>query len=389
MKKMIYIIFLLQAFIFNLTNVITPHYLNGLELPKYTFGYFSAIWSLGMLISSPLWGRYASKYGRKNIVISGVLIYGISQLGFYFFENIFLLSLLRLVSGIGVGAIVTMLLSHLILNTDPGSRAKALSYRLAFITGGSIISYQVSGYLGEYLVKELFLYQSILSIVFLFLIILFVKDKKSCIYPKQYNMYDTFKYIKNLDIRLVLFLLSITFTTMTIVNLDKFIDLYLIDMGHELTLVSNVKMMFGIIFILTNFILIPSIKKILGHIYILQTIQVLMSIVILLVFMKNDVVVLLYSVFLIFIVLKAVYQTSEQVYVSKHIQKEDMNLFVGIRQSFTCLGMILGPIIGGHIYSIDPHNLFIFNAVCLLFASVLISYMKFAPSSIKKVTYNN
>ena len=40
-KKMLLLIFLLQAFIFNLTNVITPRYLDSLLLEKYMFGYFA------------------------------------------------------------------------------------------------------------------------------------------------------------------------------------------------------------------------------------------------------------------------------------------------------------------------------------------------------------
>lgn len=389
--KFLYIIFLVQAFIFNFSNVITPQFLNDLQLDKVYFGYFSAVWSFGMLISSPFWGRFASKFGRKNLVIIGTLIYSLSQLGFYFISNIWVLAVLRLTSGIGVGAIVTLLLTHLIVNTSPSERAKALSYRMAFITIGMTLSYTVSGYVGMGLTKELFMYQSVLSLIFIVLIILFLKKEniQSCVYPKQFNMFESIRYVKQMDKMIIVFLFSVTLTTMTFVNLDKFLDLYIIDQGYEVSVLGNVKMVFGIVLVVTNFSIVPKLKRYLGNVYVLQTINVIMSIIILLTFINNELLVMLYSVYLAFIVLKGIYTTSEQVFLSKVVEQQDMSLFVGIRQSFTSLGMILGPIIGGYVYSYNPQNLFFFNVICLLISSVLISYMKLAPRKSRELAYSN
>jgi len=388
--KMIYIIFLLQAFIFTLSNVITPQFLMGLHLEKYYFGYFSAIWSFGMLISSPIWGKLATQYGKKKFVILGIIIYGTSQLGFYLFDNIILLAILRLTSGIGVGAIVTLLLSYLILHTAPEQRANALSKRMAFLTIGVTISYTLSGYIGLVLTKELFLIQSLLSIIFALMVMIFIdKDKvQACIYPKQFNMFNSLKFLKSMDKSLIIFLFSITLTTMTFTNLEKFIDLYIIDKGYEVSVVGNVQMVFGIVLIITNLIFVPKLKKYLGNIYVLQTITVMMSIIIMITFMDNEILVSLYSIFLGYIVLKGIYVTSEQLYLSKAIEPEKMNIFVGIRQSFTCLGMILGPIIGGHIYAYNPMNLFQFNILCLLISSVMISYIKLSPRVQTEIQYS-
>ena len=105
-------------------------------------------------------------------------------------------------------------------------------------------------------------------------------------------------------------------------------------------------------------------------------------------FMDNEILVSLYSIFLGYIVLKGIYVTSEQLYLSKAIEPEKMNIFVGIRQSFTCLGMILGPIIGGHIYAYNPMNLFQFNILCLLISSVMISYIKLSPRVQTEIQYS-
>lgn len=391
-NKLLYFIFLLQAFIFNLSNVITPRFLNELHLEKYYFGYFSAVWSLGMLISSPIWGKLATKYGRKRFVVAGIVIYGLSQLGFYFLNNIYILGLLRLTSGIGVGAIVTLMLSYLIIQTDPKERAIILSRRMAFITMGMTMSYAVSGYIGVSLTRELFMYQSVLSIFFVILIILFMKKEniqKGCVYPKQYNIFNSFKHIRKIDKSTIVFLFSVTLSTMTFVNLDKFIDLFIIDLGYQVSVLGNIKMVFGIVLIVTNFAIVPKLSRYLGNVYVLQTINVVMSIVVVLTFMNSDIIIALYSVFLGFIVLKGIYTTTEQLYLSKIVSKDELNLFIGIRQSFTCLGMILGPVIGGYIYTYNALNLFHFNVICLLLSSVCISYMRVVPKESKELAYSN
>lgn len=375
-KKILLIIFMLQAFIFNLTNVITPTYLDSLYLPKYMFGYFIALFSFGMLLSSPIWGELGDRYGRKKFVMLGVFIYGLSQLGFYFITNIPVLLLLRVVSGIGVGAPVTLLLSYLVSNSEKGYRTKNLSYRMAFITIGSTISYKVSGVLGLTYTNELFLMQSILSVIFILLVVLGVKDNEPhCVIPKQFHLFNSLSNIKKLNKSFVIYLFSITLTTMTFTNLDKFIDIYVIDSGNNSSVLGNIKMVIGIVFVITNFLLVPKLKEYLGRLYILQSIQVLMAVVVLTVFMYSNVLLMLYTVFLFFVVLKAVFTTSEQFYLSRQVNKEELGLFVGLRQSFVCLGMILGPIIGGHLYSANSINIFVFSVICLLISSLLLSYI--------------
>ena len=376
-KKMLLLIFMFQAFIFNLTNVITPRFLDSLMLEKYMFGYFIALWSLGMLLSSPFWGELGDRYGRKKFVIIGILMYGISQLGFYYFDNVVILMVLRVISGIGVGAPVTLLLSHMVSHSEKGSRTRNLSMRMAFITLGSTISYKVSGMLGVYFTEELFLWQSILSIVFVILVLVGINEKKDphCAYPKQFNLYSSLRLIKKIDRTLLMYLVSITLTTMTFTNIDKFIDVYVIDSGYDSNVLGNIKMVIGIVFIISNFVFIPKLKEYLGRIYILQFLQVCMAVIILTVFMYSNILLMLFTVFLGFVVLKAIFTTSEQFYLSRQVDKSELGLFVGLRQSFVCLGMILGPILGGYIYSMAPLHLFIFSVICLLGSSLILAYI--------------
>jgi DHA1 family multidrug resistance protein-like MFS transporter len=388
-QKKILIVFMVQAFIFNLTNVITPGYLNSLGVEKYYFGYFAAFWSLGMLISSPVWGALGDLYGRKKFAILGLIIYGLSQLVFFYSSNVAILSVMRIVSGIGVGAPVTLLLSHMIGSVSRSETGKYLALRMGFLTVGSTVAYKVSGYLGLVYQKELFLVQSLLSIFLIFIVIILIKEKKEphCVLPKQFNMFSSIKHLKLLSKDNIIFLVSITLTTMTFVNIDKFIDLYVIDSGYDSLMLGNLKMVFGILTIIINLVVLPKMKKYLGSVYILQSIQIFMAIIALIVFSDSRLIIMLYTLFLLYVVLRAIFTTSEQLFLASKVSRKDMGLFMGLRQSFTCLGMVVGPIIGGHIYQTEPRNLFIFSVVCLLLSSSFLAYIQNDTKDYKQKNY--
>lgn len=377
-KKLLLMLFVIQAFIFNITNVITPVYLENLGLEKYHFGYFTALWSFGMLIASPFWGLLGDLYGRKKFVILGLLIYALSQFVFYYTSDITTLFIFRVISGIGVGAPVTLLMSHLISSSPKENTSSILGWRIALLTIGSAISYQVSGFLALRYVNELFLLQSGLTIGFILLVFFLVKEEHNphCVLPKQLNMFSSIKHLNLLDFKNTLFLVSITLTTMTFVNLDKFLDVFVIDSGYSSMFLGNIKMLYGLITIGTSILIIPKLKKYIGNIFVLQSLLVVMSIIILITFTDKNVIIMLYTSFLFFITLKSIYMTSEQVFLSNKVEKEDLGLFMGLRQSFTCLGMIIGPIIGGHIYQNNEINLFIFSVICLLSSSIILSLLQ-------------
>lgn len=384
-NKMMFFIFLFQAFVFNLSNVIIPKYLDMIHVDKFLFGYFIAFWFFGMMCSSPFWGAISNKIGSKKLVIFGIVIYGASQFAFYFTSHIVVLFLLRITSGIGAGAIVTLLLAQLVQCQPACNTSKALSMRMAFLTGGNLIAYKVSGYLCQIYDDELFLLQGILSSVLLLLVMLFVRENKLCC-RTHVTIFNSVFHVTKISKNVVLFLVSIMLTTITFVTVDKFIDLFLIDEGYSVMVVGNVKMVYGIVFILGSLFIVPRVKSLLSNLYVLQSILVLMSLVILIVFMQRNYILMLSSVFVLFMALKSIYVTSEQLFCSRLVEKEEVAVVMGLRQSFASMGMILGPIIGGHIYQDYPINVFIFAVICLLLSSVILSYI--TESNAKETSLN-
>jgi MFS family permease len=81
-------------------------------LPKDVLGYIFSGYSISMVIFSPLLSRILSTYGRKNVLITGLLCESIAMLAFATFDNIedpilygTLCFLCRVIEGFGNGCL--------------------------------------------------------------------------------------------------------------------------------------------------------------------------------------------------------------------------------------------------------------------------------------------
>src|SRR5690625_3731737 len=83
---------------FSLSSIIADLNLSGSEA-----GWIGTITNLGMLLGGLLFGVLADRYNKFNVFKLTVFIYSLATGLIYFSDNIYLLYLLRFISGIGVG----------------------------------------------------------------------------------------------------------------------------------------------------------------------------------------------------------------------------------------------------------------------------------------------
>ena len=121
----------------------------------------------------------------------------------------------------------------------------------------------------------------------------------------------------------------------------------------------------GIVSLLTSVFIVPLIVKFKHELTIMIWIQIVNSIIIFFVFRGNNVLLLLYTLFMIYIILKAVYSPLEQNYISTFAHDGKYGTIMGVRQSFFAIGMVIGPLIGGFLYNIKP--LYVFDFSILMF----------------------
>lgn len=384
MKKSLLIIlsyYFIQGTIHNFGHPVTPTYVNDLGIPQYMFGFFFAAMSLGLLVGAPIWGILGDERSKKPFIVLGLLTYSVGQVLFVSTENLILMTFFRFLSGFGVSAAITLILSHLIGLVDVKNRTKYLSLSAALLALGTTIGYQIGGIMGEYFIQEVFYVQAIANAFYALFIFVTLKETKKKVASKKKNFIQNFKAATKLNPSLLMFLIGLSLATIAATNLTKYLDVYIIDLGYSTRQLGTFVMVTGFVGLFTNFVIVPWITKFRKDLKIMQWIQVFSAIIVFFVFRSNAIMRMLYSLFLVYIVLKSMFQPLEQNYISLNADGEKYGTIMGVRQSFFSTGMVLGPLIAGFIYDYNPIRVFDFSAGMFVLAFIL---LKLSANALKK-----
>lgn len=383
-RNVIILFFLIQNIIHNMGHPITPDFVRSLGIGDYMFGVFFATMSLGLVIAGPIWGGLGDRGKKKPYIIIGLVLYSLGQLGFGYSGNQYWMTFFRLLSGIGVVASITLLTTHLVEITKKEDRARYLALIAAATTLGAAGGYYLGGSLVEYEFtrnllgltnnKEIFLVQAILNLGYVILIAFAFKDRlsegKS---RKRENLLSGFKYIKKMDYRLVIFLVALVFISIGQINLDKYIDIFFIDISFTEYDVGIFKLVVGIVSLITSIILVPMFARIKKQIGLMIIIQALSAVIVYYTFRSNPFIVYAYTILMVYIVIKSLFTPLEQRYIALHAKEGEYGKIMGVRQSFIALGFVIGPLIGSQLYRKDnPLPLFNSSVVAFLTGMLLL-----------------
>ena len=84
---------------------IMPFYALRLHAPEWLVGPLIASFAVAQLISSPIWGKFSDRYGRRPAMLVGLGASVFAYLIFGFANSLWLLFAFRIVQGLGGGTI--------------------------------------------------------------------------------------------------------------------------------------------------------------------------------------------------------------------------------------------------------------------------------------------
>ena len=329
------ILFFIQGIVTNMHHPLMPYYVNFLALDSYMVGLYFSVMNTGTMFGGPFWGNLGDQGKKKISVILGLSFYGIGQI-FFGMGTLFgqwPLTIFRFLSGFGIAASTTIIMSEIIAESDVKSRKRNISFAVAALALGGSVGYFLGGQLNSnpFLIKLLgtdsyqtaLLVQGLLVFALAFLVFLVfkpikVEKEQGTEVKKRAQFWEGFKEIKNIGPELLFFLIALTFITIGATNVDKYLDMFMADLDLLPSALGNYKMVVGIITMLTTLLIVPFFMKIKKRILLFSIFQVISAVVVFVVFRQTGTTFLyfVYTILMIYIIIKATFAPIEQEHIA-------------------------------------------------------------------------
>lgn len=344
---------------------ILPLLITDLSGGTILVGAIIASFSLFQFIFAPILGRLSDKYGRRPVLILSSLLNSISYFLIFFSPQLWILFAARMLAGIG-SANISVAQAYIADSSTAHERTKTLGmmgaiFGLGFIVGpllGGIVSRQFS-------ISAAFAIPAVLS--FLNAILIFIilpesnKSLQKHIKIELFNLKVTREVMKpkNISFLLLLFFfvnfaLSLIIGVFSLLGQQKFGW----DSGQN-------GMYFGLIgasSFVTQMFLIRLLIKRFSEVQMIKLGLAVFSVAIVLMGLSPFVsLMILVGIATPFAVSTIMINT--QALISLESKDEEQGIVLGVAQSFGSLGMIVGPLLGGAIGSINLSAPFVLSGI--------------------------
>lgn len=115
-----------------------PFYALDLKAPEWLVGPLIASFAVAQLVSSPVWGKFSDRYGRRPALLIGLAASAFAYVIFGVATSLWMLFASRIVQGLG-GGTTGVAQAYVADTMEPGERAKALGWLSAATSAGVVI----------------------------------------------------------------------------------------------------------------------------------------------------------------------------------------------------------------------------------------------------------
>ena len=115
-----------------------PFYATRMHAPDWLVGPLIAAFAVAQLASSPIWGKFSDRYGRRTTMLIGLGASALAYLIFGYAKTLWMLFASRTVQGLG-GGTTGVAQAYVADTMEPRERAKALGWLSAATSAGVVI----------------------------------------------------------------------------------------------------------------------------------------------------------------------------------------------------------------------------------------------------------
>src|SRR5690625_4851452 len=124
--------------------------MNELHLTGSMVGYLVSALTIMQLLVSPIAGQWVDRFGRKKMIVIGLIIFSFSELLFGLGKVVEVLFISRLLGGVSAAFIMPAVTAFIADITTLETRAKAMGYMSDAIIYGLIYGSGIDGFLASF-----------------------------------------------------------------------------------------------------------------------------------------------------------------------------------------------------------------------------------------------
>lgn len=354
---------------------ILPTLMRELGVNGTVVGYLTAAFAIAQLICSPFAGKAADKIGRKKVLVTGLFLFGFSEVLFGLGREIEILFLARILGGVSSALIMPAVTAFIADITTLEARPKALGYMSAAINTGFIIGPGIGGFLADFGTRTPFFFAGVLGAVAALLSIIFLKE------PERSNKaVAEVPELKTSIKRMLAPMYFIAFTLILIASFGLsafesffalFVDGKFFFTPKEIAFVITAGALLGA---LIQVLLFERLARRWGEVKLIRYSLILSGVLIFLLTTVHSYVWILLVTTLAFIGFD-LFRPAVTSYLSK-IAGNEQGFVGGMNSMFTSLGNIFGPIIGGMLFDVNIDYPFYFSVTVMILGVIITLFWK-------------
>ncbi|MBU5244937.1 multidrug efflux MFS transporter Bmr [Bacillus halotolerans] len=359
---------------------VTPAIMNELHLSGTAVGYMVACFAVTQLIVSPIAGRWVDRFGRKIMIVIGLLFFSVSEFLFGIGKTVDILFISRMLGGISAAFIMPGVTAFIADITTVKTRPKALGYMSAAISTGFIIGPGIGGFLAEIHSRLPFFFAAAFALIAAILSMLTLRE------PARNPENEKIEGQKTGFKRIFAPMYFIAFLIILISSfgLASFESLFALFVDHKFGFTaSDIAILItggAIVGAITQVVLFDRFTRWFGEIRLIRYSLILSTSLVFLLTIVNSYAAILLVTFTVFVGFDLM-RPAVTTYLSK-IAGNEQGFAGGMNSMFTSIGNVFGPIIGGMLFDIDLNYPFYFATVALAIGIALTIAWK-APAHIK------
>ncbi len=348
---------------------ILPDYLKQFNAAGTAAGYLVAAFGAAQFLFSPIGGRLSDKYGRKKMILSGLLFTVISDFIFAIAHKLLILYIARFIGGIGLGIMVPSALACVADMTTKETRAKGMGYLSASMNLGMVLGPGIGGLIAGFGIRVPYFFASALGLIATLLTFILPEtlplEKRSASKTSEKQESICKQLLKSFRSPYFRYLLLILVMTFGLVNYETVFSLYVEKKygftSREISILITLGAAIGII---VQVCLIDKVIKRYGEYKLIRFSLLMTAVALFLMLVKVNFIYLL-AVSSIFFAFNSFLRPTVNTMLSN--EAGDQQGFVsGLNNTYNSMGNIIGPIMAGNLFDIHMNLPYTVGAFILL-----------------------